>query len=478
MESGWKTPCSSGVDVVAYLQGQLDPSQTRSFRLHLERCDECAGLVEECRPVLLAVAREPVPRRPVDLLPKVLAAVSAAERSPVRLRAAPFAGRLRRVAVLLFSAGLVGLIAGVVWRRPESPMPATSRSEGGVSLAADPERTAWTQPDNVRAAETLGLEWLAAAQEASGGWSASRWGGDARHDLALTALATLAFTNPLPASPATDSNEVEAATESRPLAVARALDYLVSRQTAAGRFGDLPNGEGLYNHVMATLALLESFARGYDEGLRAPIEKALDYLVGAQATDGGWGGSPTQSALLAGWSHQALLLGHALGCADLAGPIARSNEYLAQCSADGARAAASGPINGSARSSAFARSDLRSLVAAFRGLLSDPDEPRAPLFDAVDHASKARVWGQNLYEDLLWVSALNVHPEQSGASSASEGCVALADQQVRAGEYEGSWEPSDPWSLAGGRVYSTVTATLVLQGDRRMRTLGQWIRGT
>ena len=37
------------------------------------------------------------------------------------------------------------------------------------------------------------LEWLRRAQEPDGSWSAARWGGDRRFDVALTALPLLAF---------------------------------------------------------------------------------------------------------------------------------------------------------------------------------------------------------------------------------------------------------------------------------------------
>jgi hypothetical protein len=39
----------------------------------------------------------------------------------------------------------------------------------------------------------------------------------------------------------------------------------------------------------------------------------------------------------------------------------------------------------------------------------------------------------------------------------------LVSEQVKDGEYAGSWEPRDPWSGYGGRIYSTAIATLSLE---------------
>jgi hypothetical protein len=39
----------------------------------------------------------------------------------------------------------------------------------------------------------------------------------------------------------------------------------------------------------------------------------------------------------------------------------------------------------------------------------------------------------------------------------------LVSEQVKEGEYAGSWEPRDPWSGYGGRIYSTAIATLSLE---------------
>ena len=43
---------------------------------------------------------------------------------------------------------------------------------------------------------------------------------------------------------------------------------------------------------------------------------------------------------------------------------------------------------------------------------------------------------------------------------------ALLASQIRAGPLEGSWDSRDPWTPAGGRLYSTALAALVLKSDR------------
>ena len=39
----------------------------------------------------------------------------------------------------------------------------------------------------------------------------------------------------------------------------------------------------------------------------------------------------------------------------------------------------------------------------------------------------------------------------------------LISEQVPEGQYAGSWEPRDPWSGYGGRIYTTAIATLSLE---------------
>jgi hypothetical protein len=43
----------------------------------------------------------------------------------------------------------------------------------------------------------------------------------------------------------------------------------------------------------------------------------------------------------------------------------------------------------------------------------------------------------------------------------------MSDRQLRGGPNSGSWDPSDRWGDAGGRVYATAMGVLSLQADRR-----------
>ncbi|GAH78662.1 unnamed protein product, partial [marine sediment metagenome] len=54
---------------------------------------------------------------------------------------------------------------------------------------------------------------------------------------------------------------------------------------------------------------------------------------------------------------------------------------------------------------------------------------------------------------------------------AAELRTALLERQVKTGPHSGSWEPSDRWGRAGGRVYATAMAALSLQADARASRL-------
>ncbi|MBN1674995.1 MAG: hypothetical protein JXR37_28390 [Kiritimatiellae bacterium] len=54
---------------------------------------------------------------------------------------------------------------------------------------------------------------------------------------------------------------------------------------------------------------------------------------------------------------------------------------------------------------------------------------------------------------------------------------ALSERQTRAGPNAGTWEPTDPWSSAGGRIYTTAMATLSLQACQRTARFVKWREG-
>src|SRR5262249_39202346 len=127
----------------------------------------------------------------------------------------------------------------------------------------------------------LGLQWLAAQQGNNGSWSkdGGRPGGRGASDATTTALALLPFlargeTHKGSESINTYTKQVE-----------RGLMFLIGMQKPDG---DLRGGSNMYTHALATMALCEAYSLSGDPMLKGPCQRAVDFLVKAQARDGGW----------------------------------------------------------------------------------------------------------------------------------------------------------------------------------------------
>jgi hypothetical protein len=84
-----------------------------------------------------------------------------------------------------------------------------------------------------------------------------------------------------------------------------ALAWLAAAQKKDGSFGG-----GMYEHAIATLALVEADRLLHRKGMAEPGRKALAWLQAAQGTDGGWRytpRAPLSDVSVTGWALQAIL---------------------------------------------------------------------------------------------------------------------------------------------------------------------------
>jgi hypothetical protein len=142
-------------------------------------------------------------------------------------------------------------------------------------------------PESERAVQ-LGLQWLAAQQQADGRWPIGNnvippgidVGLAPIDDTTTTALALLPFL----ARGETHKGSEDINTYTKQ--VERGILYLLAKQKPNGHLAT-SNG-GMYTHALATMALCEDLSMTNDPMLRAPCQKAVDYLLKAQNTAGGW----------------------------------------------------------------------------------------------------------------------------------------------------------------------------------------------
>lgn len=253
---------------------------------------------------------------------------------------------------------------------------------------------------------TVALSWLAENQNSDGSWDIGKPCGHEDYRVGLTGLTILAFVEE---SEPTGENSHSAN-------VSPAIEYILRQQNADGLFGPAVDN-ALYNHGIATLSLLKVQERGWYPGdLKKPIDRAIKYICRSQTPSGGWGylrSLEDADISLSTWQLQALSTAQSQGWPYLQNYIDRGHSWLRRM------LAADGCAN-------FGPAAL--------------DYYRLYFFGRTRPQIQA---GNPQWNDRIRNS--------------------LATRQIRDGINRGSWEPDDEWGKAGGRVYSTVMAILILQ---------------
>ena len=161
------------------------------------------------------------------------------------------------------------------------------------------------------AAVSRGLRWMSQYQNANGSWSLhafngapgapgnSSAAGSIRSDSAGTSLVLLPF---LGAGQSHLSGRYKDA-------VSKGLRWLIDNQGLDGSLIiDSQGNSGMYAHGQGAIVLCEAFALSQDESLRAPAQKAVDFIVNAQHIGGGWRYRPKEAGdtSVLGWQLMAL----------------------------------------------------------------------------------------------------------------------------------------------------------------------------
>jgi hypothetical protein len=192
------------------------------------------------------------------------------------------------------------------------------------------------------AAVARGQSWLVAHQGPDGRWSLDgfhRHGGSKckctgtgqKNDIAATAFGLLPLLGAGQThKPAKDKESKYARN------VQKALDFLVRQQNKEGYFGG-----GMYAHGLASIAVCEAYGLTSDPQLKAPAQRAINFIRYAQSESGGWRYEPRQGGdtSVLGWQVMALKSGQMAGLEvdDPKNPtFARATKWLNSCqTADG-----------------------------------------------------------------------------------------------------------------------------------------------
>lgn len=175
------------------------------------------------------------------------------------------------------------------------------------------------------AAVVRGLLWLKRNQSSDGRWLLDGNFKDrgSPNDIAGTAFGLL----PLLAAGKTHKASKDNKDFDKP--VEKGLLYLIRKQNKRdGNFGG-----GMYAHGLASIAMCEAYGMTQDPALRRPAQMAVNYIVKAQHSAGGWRYSPGQpgDTSVVGWQVMALKSAQMAGLDVPEVVMRKAQAYLNSC---------------------------------------------------------------------------------------------------------------------------------------------------
>lgn len=327
-----------------------------------------------------------------------------------------------------------------------------------------------------------GLDFLVRCQQPNGSWSFQKYPGATPGDLpmiqsdtAATGLAMLTFLG-------AGYDHFE---DKHKESVRRGLKYLVEVQRENGDLYVPQEAEShksawLYSHAIASIALCEAFGMTGDESLRAPAQKALDFIAAAQDLKyGGWRYRPGEESdtSVSGWQLMALKSGELAGLSVKKETYDAVENWLKAAQATGTRSTqfvyspyVSEAKNPAGRRPSRAMTAVGLLMRMYMGwdrtnpeLVAGADYLRDNLPQFGFAANPAR-------DTYYWYYATQVMFHMKGDYWKQwNGALypLLIGSQVSAGPTAGSWDPAgripDRWAGQGGRIYVTTLNLLSLE---------------
>jgi hypothetical protein len=298
-----------------------------------------------------------------------------------------------------------------------------------------------------------GLEWLAKVQEEDGSWSLKKHQGQVESHCAGTGFGLLPFL-------------AAGHTHNRPgkyqHVVQKALDWMRANQQADGNLMLLTEDQHhqMYSHGISSIALCEAYGVSNDDKLREPAQKALDFIVKAQHSGGGWRYRPGEAGdtSVVGWQMMALKSGEMAGLKIPAATYAGVDKWL-KFVEDKNNPGRFGYVNRSANLTMTAEGLL---CLQFLGTSRNDSRMRK----AADWLIKELPEEQQKRTSYYWYYSTQVMYHMQGDYWEQwNGRLRdmLVKTQKQAGNNGGSWDPRDNWDQKGGRIMATSLKLLMLE---------------
>jgi hypothetical protein len=316
--------------------------------------------------------------------------------------------------------------------------------------------------DEVMSALATGLTWIEQHQHEDGHWSLHAFGercqghkcsghGNQASDTAATGLALLPFLG--------DGHTHQ--TGKHQQMVKRGLEWLISKQKEDGDLFTGGNSNArMYSHGIATIALCEAYGMTRDEHLKAPAQKAIDFIVFAQHGAGGWRYAPKQpgDTSVMGWQIMALKSGQIAGLSVPAATLQKAKQWLHKNEGQGAK---TGVFAYQGRNGNAAMTAEACLCLQYFGVASNDAHLRGGAQHLLKNLPK-----KGAETSYYWYYGTQVMFHMQG-DNWTQWNDALRDivleDQVRTGPMKGTWDPRDNWEKAGGRIYATSLRLLMLE---------------
>ncbi len=354
------------------------------------------------------------------------------------------------------------------------------------------------------------LRWLANHQSADGYWSCAAFdtecgklgndvicdgAGSDQFDVGVTALSLLAF---LGHGDTHKSGKWKTT-------VKKGLKYLVDVQQLDGNFGIDTNYQYTYDHILATLAMVEAYALTQDGLFRKPATRGLEYMYKIRNPGKAWRYSPESPAMVTnpndmsvtGWAIMAMT--SAKECRLPLDKTAFEDSLLFLEEMTDPATGVTGYYQRGGRSPRMPgqittwpdnQTEAMTAVGVLCRIFADPELTRPGNRELIEKGIGVMsrlppLWSDDApgrrdfyywYYGTYALFQCNT-PELATGKEAWQAWEAtlignIAEHQHRDGERTGSWDPQvDPWGSDGGRVYSTAILCLTMEVFYRYDTV-------